>query len=82
MRVLDGVNTWSLIRPGHESSPRSAQFIRRWGLLRNLPLGQSIGDEEVLMGSLFGWVVDGFFLDGSGMEVRDDHMNEIEKTRS
>ncbi len=34
MRVLDGANTWSLIRPGHESSARSAQFIRRWGLLR------------------------------------------------
>ncbi len=35
MRVLDDVNTWSLIRPGHESSARSAQLIRRWGLLRH-----------------------------------------------
>ena len=34
MCVLDGANTWSLIRPGHESSVGSAQFIRRWGLLR------------------------------------------------
>jgi hypothetical protein len=34
MCVLDGANTWSLIRPGHESSARSAQLIRRWGLLR------------------------------------------------
>jgi hypothetical protein len=34
IRVLDGPNTWSLICPGYESSARSAQFIRRWGLLR------------------------------------------------
>jgi hypothetical protein len=34
MRVLDGANAWLLIRPGDESSARSAQFIRRWGLLR------------------------------------------------
>ncbi len=34
MRVLDGVNTWSLIRPGHESSVGSTQLIRRWGLFR------------------------------------------------
>ena len=34
MCVLDGANTWSLIRPGHESSTRYAQIIRRWGLLR------------------------------------------------
>ncbi len=34
MRVLDGANTRSLIPPGHESSVRSTQFIRRWGLLR------------------------------------------------
>ncbi len=30
MCVLDGTNTWSLIRPGHESSVRSTQLIRRW----------------------------------------------------
>jgi hypothetical protein len=34
MRVLDGANTWSLIRPGYESSARSAQLIRRWGMFR------------------------------------------------
>ncbi len=34
MIVLEGVNTWSFIRPGHESSTRSVQLIRRWGLLR------------------------------------------------
>jgi hypothetical protein len=34
MRVLDDANTWSFIHPGHESSVRSAQLIRRWGLLR------------------------------------------------
>jgi hypothetical protein len=34
MRVLDGADTWSLIRPGHESSVGSAQLIRRWGLFR------------------------------------------------
>jgi hypothetical protein len=33
-RVLDDTNTWSLIRPGHESSVRSEQLIRRWGLTR------------------------------------------------
>jgi hypothetical protein len=32
-RVLDGPNTRSLIRPGHESSGGSAQLIRRLGLL-------------------------------------------------
>ncbi len=35
IRVLDGVNTWSLIRPGHESSVGSAQLIRIWELLRS-----------------------------------------------
>jgi hypothetical protein len=40
MRVLDGANTWSLIRPGHESSTRSAQLIRRWGLLRESARGK------------------------------------------
>jgi hypothetical protein len=34
IRVLDDANTWSLIRPGHESSVRSANLIRRWGLPR------------------------------------------------
>jgi hypothetical protein len=34
IRVLDDENTWSLIRPGHESSVRSSQLIRRWGLLK------------------------------------------------
>jgi len=34
MRVLDDANTWSFIRPGHESSTRSAQLIRRGGLFR------------------------------------------------
>ncbi len=35
-RVLDGANTRSVIRPGHElheSSVGSTQLIRRWGLL-------------------------------------------------
>ena len=32
-RVLDGANARTVIRPGHESSPGSAQLIRRWGLL-------------------------------------------------
>jgi hypothetical protein len=35
IRVVDGnaANTWSLICPGHKSSSRSAQFIRKWGLV-------------------------------------------------
>jgi hypothetical protein len=49
-----------LIRPGYESSTRSVQLIRRWGLPRESAPGQGIGDEEVLRGSHFGWVVDGF----------------------
>ena len=32
-RVLEDVNTHSLIRPGHESSVGSAQLIRKWGIL-------------------------------------------------
>jgi hypothetical protein len=32
-RVLDGVNTLVIIRPGHESSTGPVQLIRRWGLL-------------------------------------------------
>ena len=31
--VLDGTNTLTVIRPGHESSVGSAQLIRRWGLI-------------------------------------------------
>ena len=50
MCVLDGTNTLSLIRPGHECTVRSAQFIRRWGLFRESVPGQSIGDEKVLTG--------------------------------
>jgi hypothetical protein len=34
MRVLTVLTRRHFIRPGHESSARSAQFIRRWGLLR------------------------------------------------
>ncbi len=41
MRVLDDANTWSLIRPGTESSTRSAQLIRRWGLLRESAPGSA-----------------------------------------
>ena len=33
MRVLDGANTRTVIRPGHESSAGSTQLICRWGLL-------------------------------------------------
>jgi hypothetical protein len=50
MCVLDGTNTLSLIRPGHECTVRSSQFIRRWGLFRESVPGQSIGDEKVLTG--------------------------------
>ena len=39
MCVFDGANTWSRIRPGHEFSTRSTQFIRRWGLLRESARG-------------------------------------------
>ena len=45
-RVLDGTNTRSRIRPGHESSEGSAQLIRRWGLLMDLSLGQRTGEEK------------------------------------
>jgi hypothetical protein len=41
MCVLDGVNTWSLIRPEHESSLRSVQLIRRWGLFRESTPGMN-----------------------------------------
>jgi hypothetical protein len=34
MCVLDDINAWSLVRPGNESSVRSVQLIRRWGLFR------------------------------------------------
>ncbi len=51
MGVLNGVNTWSLIRPGYESSVRSSQLVRRWGLPRESAPGHRIGDEEVLRGS-------------------------------
>jgi hypothetical protein len=52
--VLDGANTWSLIRPGYESSVRSTQLIRRWGMTRESVPRQHIGDEEVLKGSRLG----------------------------
>ncbi len=61
MCVLDVANTWSLIRPGHESSVRSG-FVD-WDWPGNLLLGQCIGDEEVLMGRRF-WVGCGFFFLG------------------
>ena len=32
-RVLEVANTFSFIRPRHESSVGSAQLIRRWGLI-------------------------------------------------
>jgi hypothetical protein len=54
VRVLDGANTWSLTRPGYESSARSAQLVRRWGLPRESAPGRRIGDEEVLKGRRFG----------------------------
>jgi hypothetical protein len=41
MRVLDGANTWSFIRPGHESSVRSVELTRRWGLLRESAPGSA-----------------------------------------
>jgi hypothetical protein len=50
MRVLDGSNTWSLIRPGYESSPRSVQLVRRWGIHRESVPSPHIGDEKVLGG--------------------------------
>jgi hypothetical protein len=54
MCVLDDANTWSLVRPGYESSPRSMQLVRRWGLPMESATGHRIGDEEVLRGSRFG----------------------------
>jgi hypothetical protein len=39
MCVLDDTNTRSFIRPGHESSVRSAQFIPRWELIRESDTG-------------------------------------------
>jgi hypothetical protein len=65
MRVLEGANTWSLIRPGHESSVRSAQLIHRWGMLRESVPGSSYWwwgslDEETF------WVGCGFFSWGVG----------------
>ncbi len=39
--VLDVSNMWSLIRPRHESSASPAQFIRRWGLLKESAPGSS-----------------------------------------
>jgi hypothetical protein len=41
MSVLDDSNTWSLIRPGHESSTMSTQLIRRWGLPRESTPGSA-----------------------------------------
>ena len=67
MRVLDDTNTWSLIRPGHESSTWSVQFIRRWGLVRESVPGATHWwwdslDGKTFLGRL--WMV--FFLDGAG----------------
>ncbi len=72
--VLDGANTWSLIRPGHESSVRSAQLIRRWVFPGNLPLGQTL-----VMGRSWWevfWVGCGWFFswgDGGGEEETPGH---------
>ncbi len=63
MRVLDDVKTWSLIRPGHESSVRSAQLIRRWGLFRKSAPGSSHWWWGSLDGEAF-WVGCGFFFLG------------------
>jgi hypothetical protein len=55
MCVLDGDNTWSFIRPGHTYPLRGpcSSFVDG-GCSGNLPLGQRIGDQEVLMGRRFG----------------------------
>ena len=52
--------------PGRESSVRSAQLIRRWGLPRESAPWSGTGDGEVLMGGVLGrlWMV--FFLRGRG----------------
>ncbi len=47
-RVVFGVGNALSLFPA-----RCAQLIRRWVCSGNLHLGQSIGDEEVLMGSHF-----------------------------
>jgi hypothetical protein len=41
MCVLDGTYTCSFIRPGHESSPGSVQFIRRWGAMCAVVVSQT-----------------------------------------
>jgi hypothetical protein len=46
--------------PEHESSVRSAQLIRRWGLPRESAPWSDTGDGEVLMGRRF-WVGCGWF---------------------
>jgi hypothetical protein len=55
-----------LFVPGLESSVRSAQLIRRWGLPGESAPWSGTGDGEVLMGRRF-WVGCGwFFLGGVG----------------
>jgi hypothetical protein len=50
MYDLDVANTWSFIRPGYESSPRSEQLVRRWGIPRESVPGQCIGNEDSRVG--------------------------------
>ena len=61
--------------PGHESSVRSAQLIRRWGLPRESAPWSGTGDGEVLMGRRF-WVGCGWFFSwggGGGEEETPGH---------
>jgi hypothetical protein len=66
-RGLDDANTLSLIRPGLESSVRSAQLICRWSLPRESAPWSGTGDGEVLMGRSF-WVGCGWFFSWGGGE--------------
>ena len=61
--------------PGRESSVRSAQLIRRWGLPRESAPWSGTGDGEVLMGRRF-WVGCGWFFSwggGGGEEETPGH---------
>jgi hypothetical protein len=62
--VLMALTRGLIFVPGLESSVRSAQLIRRWGLPRESAPWSGTGDGEVLMGRCF-WVGCGcFFLWG------------------
>jgi hypothetical protein len=55
--------------PGHESSVRSTQLIRRWGLPRESAPWSGTGDGEVLMGRRFWGLLNRFSQDDASLRT-------------